>query len=290
MNIELANRLYEYRKQSGLSQEELAEKLGISRQSVSKWERAESCPDTDNLIELSKIYNVTMDELLNTSKDIVTSTKEEVVKEEVVEKNYRLIIDYDSFEDDNDNEIILNENEVEVVRESDGYKYKLSYEDLYVNVEGKETKITEIDGFGKNSVEPSDKALKVRDIINGTSILIIATLYVALCALKVMDWGKFWVVFVYYPALASLAETIAYKDARKFAFPILLAGIYVTLGMYFDGWHPYWFIFLLVPIYHTICDIIYRKKIEVYYYDLENDRRKFKINEGTIKVVLKKEK
>lgn len=290
MNIELANRLYEYRKQSGLSQEELAEKLGISRQSVSKWERAESCPDTDNLIELSKIYNVTMDELLNTSKDIVTSTKEEVVKEEVVEKNYRLIIDYDSFEDDNDNEIILNENEVEVVRESDGYKYKLSYEDLYVNIEGKETKITEIDGFGKNSVEPSDKALKVRDIINGTSILIIATLYVALCALKVMDWGKFWVVFVYYPALASLAETIAYKDARKFAFPILLAGIYVTLGMYFDGWHPYWFIFLLVPIYHTICDIIYRKKIEVYYYDLENDRRKFKINEGTIKVVLKKEK
>ena len=290
MNIELANRLYEYRKQSGLSQEELAEKLGISRQSVSKWERAESCPDTDNLIELSKIYNVTMDELLNTSKDIVTSTKEEVVKEKVVEKNYRLIIEYDSFEDDNDNEIILNENEVEVVRESDGYKYKLSYEDLYVNVEGKETKITEIDGFGKNSVEPSDKALKVRDIINGTSILIIATLYVALCALKVMDWGKFWVVFVYYPALASLAETIAYKDARKFAFPILLAGIYVTLGMYFDGWHPYWFIFLLVPIYHTICDIIYRKKIEVYYYDLENDRRKFKINEGTIKVVLKKEK
>ena len=65
MNIELANRLYEYRKQSGLSQEELAEKLGISRQSVSKWERAESCPDTDNLIELAKIYNVSLDELVN---------------------------------------------------------------------------------------------------------------------------------------------------------------------------------------------------------------------------------
>lgn len=37
MNIEIANRLLEYRKKSGLSQEELAEKLNISRQSVSKW-------------------------------------------------------------------------------------------------------------------------------------------------------------------------------------------------------------------------------------------------------------
>ena len=68
MNIELANRLLQYRKNSGLSQEELAEKLNISRQSVSKWERAEASPDTDNLIELAKIYNVTLDELLNVNK------------------------------------------------------------------------------------------------------------------------------------------------------------------------------------------------------------------------------
>ena len=68
MNIEIANRLLEYRKKSGLSQEELAEKLDISRQSVSKWERAEASPDTDNLIELAKIYGVTMDDLLNVDK------------------------------------------------------------------------------------------------------------------------------------------------------------------------------------------------------------------------------
>ena len=70
MNIEIANRLLEYRKKSGLSQEELAEKLDISRQSVSKWERAEASPDTDNLIELAKIYGVTMDDLLNVDKPI----------------------------------------------------------------------------------------------------------------------------------------------------------------------------------------------------------------------------
>ena len=64
MNIETANRLYELRKQQGLSQEELAEKLGVSRQAVSKWERSEASPDTDNLIALAKIYGLTLDELV----------------------------------------------------------------------------------------------------------------------------------------------------------------------------------------------------------------------------------
>ena len=56
MNIETANRLYELRKKNGYSQEELAAKLGLSRQAVSKWERAEASPDTDNLVELAKLY------------------------------------------------------------------------------------------------------------------------------------------------------------------------------------------------------------------------------------------
>ena len=70
MNIEIANRLVEFRKKNGLSQEELADKLGLSRQAVSKWERAESSPDTDNLICLAKLYNVSLDELLQTSQDV----------------------------------------------------------------------------------------------------------------------------------------------------------------------------------------------------------------------------
>ena len=51
MTIELANRLAELRKQKGLSQEELADRLQVSRQAISKWERGEASPDTDNLIE-----------------------------------------------------------------------------------------------------------------------------------------------------------------------------------------------------------------------------------------------
>ncbi len=67
MDIDLSTRLAEYRKQNKLSQEALAEKLGLSRQAVSKWERGESSPDTVNLIALSRIYGVTIDELLGNS-------------------------------------------------------------------------------------------------------------------------------------------------------------------------------------------------------------------------------
>lgn len=60
----------ELRKRRGYSQEELGEKIGVSRQAVSKWERAESSPDIDNLISLAKLYGITIDELLDTEKPV----------------------------------------------------------------------------------------------------------------------------------------------------------------------------------------------------------------------------
>lgn len=69
MNIEIANRLAELRRARGLSQEQLAEQLNISRQAVSKWERAESSPDTDNLIALARLYGTSLDELVALSPE-----------------------------------------------------------------------------------------------------------------------------------------------------------------------------------------------------------------------------
>lgn len=60
----LADKIIELRKKSGLSQEELAEKMNVSRQSVSKWEGAQSIPDLDKILALSKIFGVSTDYLL----------------------------------------------------------------------------------------------------------------------------------------------------------------------------------------------------------------------------------
>ena len=70
MNVETAQRLADLRRSKGFSQEGLARRLGLSRQAVSKWERAESSPDTENLISLAKLYGVSLDELLNPSAEI----------------------------------------------------------------------------------------------------------------------------------------------------------------------------------------------------------------------------
>lgn len=64
MNVDIAKRLADRRRHAGLTQEALAEKLDVSRQAVSKWERSESSPDTDNLIALAELYGVSLDELL----------------------------------------------------------------------------------------------------------------------------------------------------------------------------------------------------------------------------------
>lgn len=62
----LGDNLYTLRKQKGISQDEFAEKLGVSRQAVSKWERNEAYPDTENLIAISRFYGVSIDDLINT--------------------------------------------------------------------------------------------------------------------------------------------------------------------------------------------------------------------------------
>lgn len=93
MNYKTGERLAKYRKKANMSQEELADKLNVSRQAVSKWERGESSPDTDNLIALASLYNITLDDLLNKDPDEAFTSKKEskFVKKSVKKFNLLLI-------------------------------------------------------------------------------------------------------------------------------------------------------------------------------------------------------
>lgn len=63
MSIQFSN-LKMYRIKAGMTQEDIAEKLGVSRQAVAKWERGESLPDIESCIELSNLFGTTVDMLV----------------------------------------------------------------------------------------------------------------------------------------------------------------------------------------------------------------------------------
>ena len=70
--MNFAEKLYTLRTQGGYSQEGLAEKLNVSRQAVSKWETGPTLPETDKLIAISELFNVSIDSLLIDSINLNT--------------------------------------------------------------------------------------------------------------------------------------------------------------------------------------------------------------------------
>lgn len=69
MSIKQGEYLKRLRTENNLSQEKLGEKLGLSRQSISKWEQGNSAPDIENIMKLSKLYNVSVESILNGEED-----------------------------------------------------------------------------------------------------------------------------------------------------------------------------------------------------------------------------
>ena len=85
----LGERLLAYRNRVGLSQEKLAEKIGVTRQTISKWETNQSTPDFDKIIPLCEILEITTEELIKGEKEAQNSELEEIKQEnDKAEKEY----------------------------------------------------------------------------------------------------------------------------------------------------------------------------------------------------------
>lgn len=84
--MSLGNSLFQARKKAGLSQEAVAEKLGVSRQTISKWELDETLPDIRQSKKLSTLYRLTLDELIDFDverkeiEEVIAHTSEETQK------------------------------------------------------------------------------------------------------------------------------------------------------------------------------------------------------------------
>jgi transcriptional regulator with XRE-family HTH domain len=271
MNIEIANRLVELRKKSGLSQEELAAKLGLSRQAVSKWERAEASPDTDNLICLAKLYGVSLDDLLDTDQsvdDIARNAKEQSKAEEKAAPK-------DEAKPNEGGAAASSSNHGKIHLEDGDDKIDIDLSGINVNVNStkvggeKASSSTTVDNKGihtvdkdGNTVDIDDKGIHItRDgkttVVNGDSgyhhhdkksafsiVSDVATATISLLCVaayllmgflltdKNVGWQVGWPVFFLIPIVPTLFEAIKTKRFCTFCFPCLVAGVYLFLGMY----------------------------------------------------------
>ncbi len=267
MNLEIANRLVELRKQHGYSQEDLADKLGVSRQAVSKWERVEASPDTDNLIALAKLYGVSLDELLNykpsaaAGKEAEAETSEDSSdKEETKDEAAKTDDDMSAEEFDQKyrtkHGIHIKDKDGTVVHIGlDGIHVKDEGDEVHVGLSGIHVKENKNGKEESRDFSPKEFFVKKRNhpiwaIVNATSVLLIVAAYLLLGFL--MDaWHPAWLLFLLIPTLTAnnLSDLTG-------TFPILVVGGYLCLGIFLDAWHPGWLIFLSIPVFYIAVDQI----------------------------------
>lgn len=94
--MKFSEKIFKLRKQHGMSQEDLAEKLNVSRQAISRWEGGSAQPDATNVLQLSKLFEVTADYLLNdeynSDKDVLVVKNTETATRQKIKKIIALCV------------------------------------------------------------------------------------------------------------------------------------------------------------------------------------------------------
>ena len=250
MDLAMAQRLVDRRKAAGLSQEALAAQLGVSRQAVSKWERSESSPDTDNLIALAALYGVSLDELLygeavddadcSEDSDAGAEASDEAEEDEDSADNTsrsdKPLVDISLahgihvIDPDKGEEVHVGWNGIHVTNERKG-------EEVHVGPGGVHVDTLEDDGHS------------VHTNADGTVTIDGETFSSWKEAHDKLDHhGKHF-------------HTKLGRAWNKFPFPAIVALAYLALGIAYGTWGMGLFLVFLIPVYYAIGDFIDRRRL-----------------------------
>ena len=244
MDLAMAQRLVDRRKAAGLSQEALAAQLGVSRQAVSKWERSESSPDTDNLIALAALYGVSLDELLygETAGDggDGTEASDETEEAENSTDNARCgdkpLVD------------ISLARGIHVIDPNKGEEVHVGWNGIHVTNERKGEEV-HVGPGGVHVDTLEDDGHSVHTNADGTVTIDGETFSSWKEAHDKLDHhGKHF-------------HTKLGRAWNKFPFPALVALAYLVLGIVYGTWGMGIFLVFLIPIYYAIGDFIDRRRL-----------------------------
>ena len=257
MDLAMAQRLVDRRKAAGLSQEALAAQLGVSRQAVSKWERSESSPDTDNLIALAALYGVSLDELLygeasNDADDLEDGSADTETADVADEAE-----DSAEHADCGDKPLvdISLARGIHVIDPNKGEEVHVGWSGIHVTNERKGEEV-HVGPGGVHIDTLEDDGHSVRTNDDGT---------VTIDGETFSNWKEA------HDKLDHHGRHFHTKLGRawnKFPFPAVVALAYLALGIICSAWSMGLFVFL-IPVYYAIGDFIDRrhlsKLIEVIY-------------------------
>lgn len=252
MDLAMAQRLVDRRKAAGLSQEALAAQLGVSRQAVSKWERSESSPDTDNLIALAALYGVSLDELLygeavddadcSEDSDAGAEASDEAEEDEDSADNTsrsdKPLVDISLahgihvIDPDKGEEVHVGWNGIHVTNDRKG-------EEVHVGPGGVHVDTLEDDGHSVHTNADGTVTIDGETFSNWKE-----------AHDKLDHHGKHF-------------HTKLGRAWNKFPFPTLVALAYLALGIVYGTWGMGLFLVFLIPIYYAIGDFIDRRRLSI---------------------------
>jgi transcriptional regulator with XRE-family HTH domain len=219
MNVKVAERLADIRRKHGLSQEQLAYRLGISRQAVSKWERAESSPDTDNLIALAKLYDLSLDELLK----VPSSIADDVEFEQHERGRANAAAPSEAADDRSAQQTAAGAGAAAYAGGAP--------QGGVAGVAGAAGAAGVAGAVGATGV-PGQEAPQ--------TVYVTMDKHAKKAYYKTPD-GR----------LVRKRSGLWY-----FPFPLLVTIAYLLLGFFFDLWHPGWLLFLTIPLWYWICKVV----------------------------------
>lgn len=249
MKETFGQRLSRIRKEKGYTQEDIASRITISPQAVSKWENDISSPDILVLSSLADILGVSVDELLGREgeEEKTSSRPNEERKDDDVE------VEHAEEVKDKDEGVHINNSGVHI-KDDDGSEIHVTNKGIFIKDEDGSTK----------EIHPK---IMIHKVFHKVSVIISSVVcglalvgYILLGILwtdQQMGWKMGWLLFFLVPIIGSLFQAIEKKKICHFAYPVLALGAYLTLGflgMYFGfpSWEFYWFLFLTIPAFYLI--------------------------------------
>lgn len=227
MSIKQGEYLKKLRIENNLSQEKLGEKLGLSRQSVSKWEQGNASPDIDNIMKLASLYNVSVESILSGEEDVAD-----------IKNEYKA----DSLNADANNKTV---EENSVKNEKQGTENQS--QNLIENAEKQSEKEN-----GENEKPAKKKKHRGWFFVSYPVLMCIAYVLLGIFYAP-QGWYYGWLVFLTIPLYYTFVIAAEKHKPIIFCYPVLMVLVYLIGGFFYSLWHPLWIIFLTIPLFYIIC-------------------------------------